>query len=143
MSKFFSVENLTVQTLKECTPWEFQPTEKITESIRHDKETRQIWYQTTDTRHQFYCPIEPVNANSRPTKNENQPLFTHGFVADFDLKIPEERVTEAIKGMDIKPSWIERSLGEKVRLVWTLEKPLLVQGYDFSKFIQQHAVEWI
>jgi hypothetical protein len=139
---FFFAENLTSQSLSLCRPWEFKATEKITAQVRGSKEDRQAWYQNPKTKHCFYTGIEPINPQMRPGK-ENPPHKIHAFCADYDAKIPAERVAEVISAMRCKPAWVERSLGGNVRLVWTLTQPLLVDDYAFCAFILESAMEWL
>lgn len=140
--KFFYLENLTEKSLKPGVPWEFQLSETITEKIRGDKQERQAWYRNPKTKHSFYTPVEPANPRQRTSK-ENPPKYIHGFASDYDVEIPAERVDEAVAAMKLKPSWAEQSLGGKVRLVWLLERPILVDGYDHAVFIQQQAEKWL
>ncbi len=140
---FFYAENLTKQTVQVgLAPWDFKVTEIITAQIRGDKKARQEWYKTASTKHYFYTGIESSNPNGRPSK-ENPPRFIHAFAADYDVKIPDSRVKEAIAAMDLKPSYFERSLGGNVRLVWILPKPLLVDGYDYCAFVCEKAIKWL
>lgn len=139
---FFYAENLTSQSLAPGVPWDFIPTEIITAQIRGDKDDRQAWYQNPNTKHFFYTGIEPINPNMRPGK-ENNPHKIHAFAADYDAKIPAERVKEAIAAMKHKPTWIERSLGGNVRLVWVLSRPLLVDDYAFCAFLLESAIKWL
>lgn len=138
----FYTENLTTQVLFPGNPWDFKPTAVITARIRGDKEDRQAFYQSPDTKHCFYTGIEPLNPNLRPGK-ENPPHKIHAFTADYDVKIPKERVAEAIASMRIKPSYTERSLGGNVRLVWPLSQPLLVDDYSFCVFVLESAIKWL
>lgn len=140
---FFAVRNLTEQSLTVCEPWAFTVTEDITAQIRGDKQRRQEFYQTPTTRHCFYTTIEPSNPNQRPSKENNPPRLLHGFAVDYDAKIPDARIDEAVASMPVKPAWIERSLGGGCRLVWTMEAPLGVDSYDFAVFLLQRAIKWL
>jgi hypothetical protein len=139
---FFYADNLTTQTVKPGDPWSFVSTARITPQIRADKEDRQRFYQDPETRHSFYTGIEGVNNTMRPGK-DNPPHKIHAFCADYDAKIPVDRVKEAIEAMAIRPAWIERSLGGNVRLVWTLAQPILVDDYSLCAFILASAVKWL
>lgn len=139
---FFYAENLISQILLPGDPWSFVPTAQITAQIRGDKEERQAWYQNPNTKHCFYTGIEPINPNIRPGK-ENNPHKIHAFCADYDAKIPDTRVKEAISIMRFKPTYTERSLGGNVRLVWILPRPLLVDDYSFCGYILESAVKWL
>lgn len=139
---FWHVQNLTQQSLiSGLFPWDFKMPE-ISAQIRGDKKTRQNWYQNVTTSHYFYTTIEAANPNMRPSK-ENPPRAIHAFAVDYDLKIPAERVQEAIEAMPIKPAWVERSLGGNVRLIWILPRPIPVETYDFCHFILKKAVSWL
>lgn len=139
---FFATESLVKQSLQPCEPWAFVPTETLSFQIRSNKEERQNWYQNTATKHNFYTAIEAVNATQRVSK-ENPPRSVGGFIADYDIKIPADRIAEAIKSMEIKPAYFETSLGGNFRLIWVLEKPLLVDDRAFCTFIQQEAHDWL
>jgi len=139
---FFSTENLVSQTIVAGLPWEFVPTEKIGAQVRGNKEDRQAWYNNPSTKHCFYTGIEPTNPNIRPGKT-NPPRFINAFCADYDAKISDERVDEAVASMKIKPAWVERSLGGNIRLVWTLAHPLPVDDYSFCSFVLESAAKWL
>lgn len=123
-------------------PWDFQPTETLSEQLRHDKQTRQDWYRNSTTSHYFYSTLEGANPNMRVSK-ENPPKWLHGFAADFDLPVPQERVDEAIARMDIKPTWVERSLSGNVRLIWLFPVRIPVESFDFAIYVLKQAVAWL
>lgn len=141
MSFFYAV-NLVEKSVFEGNPWEFQPTEALTEQLRIDKHTRQEFYQNVSTKHSFYTVIEGSNPNQRISK-DNPPRLIHGFAADYDIKIPKDRIDEVVKVMKIKPAYVEKSLGRNSRLVWTLPRPLPVDDYDFCVYILQQAARWL
>lgn len=142
MAKFLSLENLSHQSMTACNPWEFVPPFEVPAQIRHDKESRQDWYHTAGMKWQFYTAVEASNPNQRCGK-DNPPRLLWGFVVDYDIAIPDERINEAIAAMKIKPTWIERSLGGNIRLVWVFEKPLMVDGRDFCIALLQAAKKWL
>ena len=98
---FFAAANTVTKTVQVSAPWEFQFTAPISDEIRNNKDARQRFYKDKNTIHNFYTAVEGVCATQRVGK-ENPPKAMHGFVADFDLKIPAERITEAIKSMELK-----------------------------------------
>ena len=142
MIMFFAAPNLVGLSVSPSEPWLFAATEKISAQVRSVKEDRQAWYQNTSTSHNFYSAIEGVNPNVRVSK-ENPPRFIHGFPADYDIKIPAERIVEAIAAMEVKPTWIEISLGGNFRLVWVLQQPIPVEDRDFCTAILQEAHDWL
>lgn len=140
---FFAAESLVTKSVAPCEPWLYVPTQRVTEQIRHDKQSRQDWYRNPETRWNFYTTLEAANPNQRVSKQDNPAKLLHGFAADYDVKIPMSRVEEVIGMMEIKPSWIETSLGNKVRLVWLLSKPFKVDGTDFCIALLQAAKKWL
>lgn len=143
MSKFFAVPNHTPnQTLVQVEPWNFKPETLPSDKIRFDKPERQAFYLNPQTQWQFYTPVEPANPNLRPSKN-NPPRALHGLAADYDIKLPPERITEAIASMKVKPTYIERSLGGNARLVWVFEQPILTDTYEFCAALFLDAQKWL
>lgn len=140
---FFAAKNLGQQEVEKCPePWAFKPSQEISLQVRGDKESRQQWYQDSTTLHNFYTAIEGVNPNIRVSK-ENPPHAIRGFVADFDAKIPPERIDEAIKLMPLKPRFVETSLGSQFRLVFTSRTLFLNGDYDFTTLLLKNAREWL
>lgn len=140
---FWHVENLGKQSMKTgVMPWDFKLVAPISKQIRLDKQSRQEWYQNAATVHNYYTALEPANPNMRPSK-ENPPRAIHAFCVDYDVAIPEERVDEAIKALKLKPSYVERSLGGNVRLIWCLPRPLMSETYDFTCFLLEKAINWL
>ena len=139
----FCARNLTELTVKPELPWEFKATAEIPEKVRKGKVARQAWYKAATTDHQFYSLIEGANPNMRVSKGNNPPRVIHGFGVDYDLPITLERANEAIASMRFKPSWIERSLGGNLRLVWLLEQPIIVEDFDFCVATLTAAAVWL
>jgi|SRR5579859_438884 len=139
---FFFAPNLVTQSVVPGLPWEFQVTEQITEQIRKDKHERQNFYQNPATRHCFYSGLEGVNAGVRCGK-DNPVRAVHAIVADYDIPIPDARIDEALESMPVKASWVETSLGGNRRLIWILERPLLVDGNDFGVYFLQSCEKFL
>lgn len=140
---FYATDSLVTKTVAPCDPWTFVPTCAVSEQIRHDKQSRQEWYQSASTKWNFYTVLEASNPNQRVSKEDNSPRLIHGFAADYDVEIPMARVTEVVAAMKIKPSWIEASLGRKIRLVWQFDSPLRVDSTDFCIFFLRKAIKWL
>lgn len=140
---FYATDSLVIKTVAPCEPWTFVPTCGVSEQIRHDKQSRQEWYQSASTKWNFYTVLEASNPNQRVSKEDNSPRLIHGFAADYDIEIPMPRVLEVVAAMKIKPSWIETSLGKKVRLVWLFGSPLRVDSTDFCIFFLRKAIKWL
>src|SRR6185295_17060480 len=139
---FYSLPNLTGHDVIETpAPWDFQ-SGIIPAQIRQDKESRQQWYMNPETKHQFYTTFEGINRLSRINKENNPPHALWGLVADYDTKIPESTVMEAVSGMKIKPSYLEVSLSGYVRLIWICDKVIL-GSYEYTVFFLQEAMKWL
>src|ERR1035437_10458237 len=107
---FYAAPNTVVKTVVPCLPWEFVPTEALTEQIRNNKEDRQNFYKSKSTAHNFYTGIEAVSNTQRVSK-DNPPKAIWAFIADYDLPVPPERIVEAIKTMVVKPTYFATYLG--------------------------------
>lgn len=140
--KFYYVRNQVTKDLAECVPWEFVSPVAPSDKVRHDKQERQYWYRNPGTDWNFYTAVEPTNPNIR-VSNENPPRFIHGFVADYDTRIPDNRIDEAIAALKIKPSKVEKSLGGNCRLVWLCARPLAVDTVEFATYVLQAARKWL
>ncbi len=138
-----ATDSLLTQSVAVCQPWEFVAPMEPGLQVRHDKQTRQDWYRSTSTKWNFYTGIEASNPNQRITKKDNPPRLLHAFCADFDVKIPQARMHEAVEAMLYKPQWIETSLGIKKRLIWILPNPIRLEGYEHCEFLLQKAIEWL
>lgn len=141
-SKFFGLQNLVSTDLTECVPWEFKPTENITVNIREVKQDRQDWYSMPSTKHNFYTAIEPHSPNLR-CNDSNPPRMLHALVADYDAHISQECLDVFLKDVTIKPTWIERSLGGNLRLVWEFPRPICVDSKEFCIYFLQKAMVWL
>lgn len=141
---FYQLPNLTGHDVTECAaPWDFKITTAIPAQVRSDKEERQFWYMNPETKHQFYTPFEGVNKLGRVNKESNPPHGTYAIVADYDTKIPESTVLEAIAGMKIKPTYYEISLSGYLRLIFLFEEIALIGTYEYGVFFQQEAKKWL
>lgn len=140
--KLFAVNNLTSIELAECQPWKYKADAEIPDEIRKTKHARQEWYQDKATRHNFYTGIEPANPNVRLSK-ENPARLLHCFVADYDIPATDEVINRAIERMELRPTWVEKSLGGNFRLVWMLKNPIPLDYPGFAEHILVSAVTWL
>lgn len=142
MMNLFSLDNLTKQSLERRNPWEFVPEVSPSEEIRKNKLKRQEWHRDPNTVWNYYSAVEPANPNQRASK-QNPVRSLHAFTPEFDLPISMERALETIAEWKIKPSWIERSLGGNLRMVFLFEEPLNVDSTEFAIYLLDKAVEWL
>jgi hypothetical protein len=141
---FYYIENLVSQVALQGNPWDFKPTENITDEIRNNKAKRQEWYSNPKTKHCFYSMVEPLNPNMRISKDENPPTIRNGYTADYDtMNLPAERIAEAVKLMKLKPSRIEQSLGKNWRLHFTFPRGIYTGNFEFDQYCSKRAVKWL
>ena len=145
---FYAIDNgfVLTQSVVPFNPWDYKPTPEqeaqITAQIRHDKDSRQAFYRNVNTKWNFYTPLEGSNPNQRVSK-DNPPRFSYGIAFDYDVEFPIEWARQQIAQMVIKPSWIEVSLGKKIRLVWLFEQKLLIDSAEFYEYFQTAAAKWL
>jgi hypothetical protein len=141
---FYSLPNLTGHDTVECpAPWDYKFITAVPAQVRADKEARQYWYMSPETNHQFYSPFEGVNKFARVNKESNPPHGSWAVVGDYDTKIPESTVLEAISGLKIKPTHYEISLSGYLRLIFLFESMALLGTYEYAVFFQQEAKKWL
>lgn len=145
---FYAVDNgfVLTQSVVPYNPWDYKPTpeqaDQITAQIRHDKDSRQQFYRNLNTKWNFYTPLEGCNPNQRISK-DNPPRFAYGFAFDYDVEFEIEFARKQAAQMPIKPTRIEKSLGQKIRLVWEFEQKLLIDTPEFFAFFQEAAAKWL
>lgn len=143
INQLFTLENVMEPAGKLGTPWEFSfPYDSISLTIRKDKNARQSWLKNRDTKHLFYSGFLGHNELTRVNK-ENPPNKIVAMAADYDCVLTDERLKEVIAEMPVKPAFIETSLGNHRRLVWTLEAPVYVASKEFAMLFMQRAKKWL
>jgi hypothetical protein len=136
----FYLENLSSKQIKQgVAPWDFKPATPIPDSVRTDKEQRDVWINASTTKHHVYsfnCGVNPNFRISAPRDDgEGNPATqSHGLVADFDSPQKEELVLEWARKLPYAPNWIEKTLSGNWRHVWELEEPLVFPSHAFAKF---------
>jgi hypothetical protein len=110
------------------------------------KGTRKDWMLLKDTQWQAYTAVRGIARNLRVTK-DNPPAALRGLVLDFDANTPTSEVLRllkaAIKEPDFMPNWIERSLSDNVRLVYTFKNEILVPNGDFARGVMKTLIDKI
>lgn len=145
---FYAIDNgfVLTQSVVPFSPWDFRPTpeqsDQITAQIRHDKDSRQLFYRNANTKWNFYTPLEGCNPNQRISE-DNPPRFSYGIAFDYDVEFPIEFARQQVERMVIKPSYIETSLGKKIRLIWLFEQKLLIDSAELYEYFQQAAAKWL
>lgn len=136
--KFYFARNLVSKSVNPCVPWDYKIVSPISDTVKTDKVSRQAWYMSALTNHQFYTGAEAVNPLQRISE-ANPVKFIHAFIYDVDLKHTEEQINGYVERLPHKPGFWERSLGGNWRMVYLLEEPLQVDGNDFGAFLCKTA----
>lgn len=138
------LKNLSSKAAFAGNPWEFKIEGEIPKEIRDDKAYRDKWINDPSTEWHCWSTWEGLNENQRlgskgldslgAEKEENPPLYCHGFAADFDTKIKEEEVASGFDRIaPMLPNYFCRSLSGNVHLIWLFEKPLKVGSFELAK----------
>jgi len=139
----FLLDNLTLTAGKLGAPWEFSfDPASISEKARKDKKERQVWIKNPALKHCFYSGLIGQSELVRVSK-ENGPRKFVAFAADYDCTLSDERIKEAIAEMEVKPAFVETSIGGHRRLIWVFEIPIHVDTREFAVFILQKAKKWL
>lgn len=131
--KCFAIPNLAANVATLCVPWEFTPSVDL--SIARDKNYRKNWANIPTLQHQCYSFWEPLNPGLRVNK-ENEPVFLHGFVADYDVPMDDADIQKAVdRAGEYVPQYVEKSLSGNCRFVWVFHTPLSVCSPDHATAI--------
>lgn len=81
-----------------------------------------------------YTAVRGADATAR-ISGDNPAVAAYGLVADFDMVADIDSVLRYIdqRPVDQHPTFIEISLGHKIRLVWLFEKEILIPSPAFYK----------
>jgi len=105
-------------------PWEFEPTEKITDEIRNVKSKRMNWANNHETEHCFFSGYLGLNPDGRISKsNENPAAQMLAIVVDYDGTQDLEKFKKQLDkyACPYYPNYISQSLGGGLHAVWVLE----------------------
>lgn len=141
----FSLPHLRSKAIKRSEPWKFRgvPPEKVFK----DKKARDTWINCIKTQWDVYSLVEGLNDNKRISESRNEedanpPHKLHGFVADYDSPIPDEKLLEALEKFPFVPSHVERTLSGNLRLIWLFEEPMTVPSSKYLRYFLKHALEY-
>lgn len=129
---FYVSPNLTEKRASVGEPWNFHPGPEVLAKIRSlPKTERRAWSTRAGTVWSCYTSVKALAPSLRLSK-DNPPTAIHGFVADYDFKSSFEEVCRHIEQLpiELRPTFLEKSLGEKWRAIWVLERPLLCISYE-------------
>jgi hypothetical protein len=123
--------NLAQTAIHEQEPWVFKANPHSTSNPNAYK----TWRKQIDTEHLFYSGIVGQASNLRVSE-ENPPCEIRAIIADYDSVISDTVFDEGLKLTEkyYEPTYVHRTpLSGGVRLIWMLERPLLLPNYDVSK----------
>jgi len=138
---FPCLKNLAQTDTHEECPWLFQAKPFST----HDSNKYKTWRKQPTTEHLFYSGIVAQAPSIRVSEN-NPPLEIRALIADYDAPISDEELTAGINRSSkfYAPNLVHRTpLSGGARLIWCLERPLLVPNYDVAKRFLKAASKYL
>ena len=123
--------NLSRTDTNELVPWEFDPKPFSTANANAYK----TWRKQPTTEHLFYSGIVGQVSTIRVSEN-NPPYEIRALIADYDAPISDTGLDEGIERSlkFYEPTHYHRTpTSGGVRLIWELERPLLLPSYDVTK----------
>jgi len=138
---FPCLKNLSQTDTNEECPWDFQANPfPIDNPIAY-----KTWRKQPTTEHLFYSGIVGQATTIRVSEN-NPPLEIRAIIADYDAAISDE---ELYLGIDrskkhYEPTLLHRTpLSGGIRLIWLLERPLMLPNYDVAKRFLKAASKYL
>ena len=85
------------------------------------------------TQWNVYSAVKGLAPNQRVSKT-NSPVGLRGLVVDYDMVSDVRVVRGYLEQMpeNLRPNFIEISLGDKIRLVWVFEKEILIPSMQWN-----------
>lgn len=136
MLNFFSVPHILSDEVVESTPWTFTSPD-LARVRAMSKPARKEYMKPRSARWDIYSAVRAASPAGR-VGDTNPAAGLRGIVVDYDQVQSLETVSDAIsqiKDPDLKPNFIEVSLGMKIRLVWVFERELLVNGSEHCRVV--------
>ena len=139
--KLTCIPSLSAEATFDDLPWEFKL--NVPESVVETKEEFKKWGQQPATKHLFFNGFTGVNPSMRVTKKTNPVFECRAIVADYDITtMTNKRLQEALDSCptEFVPQHASLTYSNGARLVWVLEKPVLISGSAAaSKFMDYAA----
>jgi Family of unknown function (DUF5906) len=137
---FPCLTNLSKTDVHEACPWEFDAKPFSTA----DANAYKSWRKQPNTEHLFYSGIVGQASTLRVSES-NPPLEIRALVADYDSKIGDEEIDVGLARIEkyYQPTYIHRTpLSGGLRLIWMLERPLMLANYDVAKRFLKAAMKY-
>jgi hypothetical protein len=123
-----SIVNLAACRTKECLPWE-------TSTVAPPKPD----WNNPAVDHCFYSGLEGLIPSARIDSKNNQAVFLHWLVVDFDGQVDQHaRATVLERCGDFKPQYICRTFSGGARLLWKLATPFPLHRNDLTVKLLKH-----
>jgi hypothetical protein len=133
MIQFFTAKNLAAKALVPGNPWEFAPGDGAVEKWRkYPKAARRKRLLDPTTVWNVYSAVRGLNPTARISQ-ENPPVGVSGLAVDYDMVSDIDTVMGFIRQLpeEQQPTYIEISLGKKIRLIWLFEREILIPSPAF------------
>lgn len=133
MLPFFVAKNLADKHLREGAPWEFSVDEMQNTLRKLEKSKRRAYILRPTTNWNIYNANRGLSPTERISKT-NPPVGGRGLVADYDMVSNIDTVMGFISQQPEtqQPNFVERSLSDKIRLVWGFEREIMLPNYEFA-----------
>lgn len=121
--RFPCIANLVTQDVEMAEPWSFVPSVPKFKAKKHYKE----WLSQDSTEHCLYSGFTGLIPSLRIHKDANPIHSVHALVADFDAEIKDEDLSSMLeRAGDSAPNWVHMTPSGGARLVWIIERPVLI-----------------
>jgi len=123
--------NLASTDVSMACPWEYQSNPASTANANAYK----TWRKQPDTEHLFFSGVV-AQAPTIRVSEQNPPREIIALIADYDAAITDEDLQTGFERASkyYPPTHVHRTpLSGGFRLIWELEKPLLIPNYDVAK----------
>lgn len=139
---FFVAENLTQSVLAEGAPWNYLISREQNWPKKLPKPERRKAMLQPDAIWNVYTACRGASPTQLISKN-NPCAGLRGLVADYDAVSDVDTVCKYLDQMPAKlrPTFIEISLGDKIRLIWTFEREILTPSTEFCIEVIRHFFE--
>jgi len=108
------------------------------------KTTRRHRMTTPGTSWEVYAVVRGDVLGARVNSKENPPFALLGITIDYDSNTPADhilRVLKEIKEPNFVPNFIERTLSDRVRLLYLFEIPLLLPNTAFARTAMEVIIQ--
>lgn len=125
--KFPCIKNVAVDKVEMRTLWKVRPRVPKFKKKRDYKD----WLAQPSTEHCLFSGFMGTIPDLRINSKINPIYSMHALVADFDAKISEEEFQSMVeRAGDACPNWVSETPSHGARLVWILDRPVLISTVE-------------